>query len=126
MIPRIVGQLMAVAMVAMLGWIGWQWFQINGHKAQAFLLKSQLLEAQGELAVQKANAATLRGQIQRQNDAVDEAAREAARVRAAALRARDAALADLKEAEADYATLRKDWPQDCVAAVERVRERRGL
>ena len=121
MIPRIVGQLMAVAMVAMLGWIGWQWFQINGHKAQAFLLKSQLLEAQGELAVQKANAATLRGQIQRQNDAVD-----AARVRAAALRARDAALADLKEAEADYATLRKDWPQDCVAAVERVRERRGL
>tara|TARA_E500000305_G_C3950846_1_gene202104 strand:- start:47 stop:427 length:381 start_codon:yes stop_codon:yes gene_type:complete len=126
MIPRIVGQLMAVAMVAMLGWIGWQWFQINGHKAQAFLLKSQLLEAQGELAVQKANATTLRGQIQRQNDAVDEAAREAARVRAAALRARDAALADLKEAEADYARLRKDWPQDCVAAVERVRERRGL
>ena len=41
MIPRIVGQLMAVAMVAMLGWIGWQWFQINGHKAEAFQLKLQ-------------------------------------------------------------------------------------
>jgi len=126
MIPRIVGQLMAVAMVAMLGWIGWQWFQINGHKAQAFLLKSQLLEAQGELAVQIANTATLRGQIQRQNDAVDLAAREAARVRADALRARDAALVALQGAQDDYARLREDWPQDCVSAVDRVREELGL
>jgi len=126
MIPRIVGQLMAVAMVAMLGWIGWQWFQINGHKAQAFLLKSQLLEAQGELAVQIANTATLRGQIQRQNDAVDLAPSEAARVRADALRARDAALVALQGAQDDYARLREDWPQDCVSAVDRVREELGL
>lgn len=126
MIPRIIAQVMAVAMVAMLAWIGWQWLQINGEKAKAFMLKSELLAAQGELAVQTANNATLRTQIQRQNDAVAEAAREAARVRAAALRARDAALLALRDAQSDYTRLQEDWPQDCVSAVQLVREELGL
>lgn len=126
MIPRIIAQVMGVVMVLMLAWIGRQWFQIHGYKVQARLLHDDLLVAQGDLALEKANNSTLRNQIRIQNDAVDAAAREAARIRAEALRARDVALADLEEAQADYARLRKDWPQDCVAAVERVRERRGL
>ena len=126
MIPRIVAQVMGLAMVAMLVWIGFQWFQINGHKAKAFALQSELLATQGELAVQTANNSTLRAQIQRQNDAIDQAAREAARIRAEALRARDAALADLKEAQDDYERLKDSWPDDAEGAVARVREELGL
>ncbi|WP_027949875.1 hypothetical protein [Haliea salexigens] len=121
-LPHIVG----LTLIALLVFAGWQWVTGLGYRAQAAALRMQLLECQGDLAVQTANTATLKGQIQRQNDAVDAAASEAARVRADALRARDAALVALRGAQDDYARLREDWPQDCVSAVDRVREALGL
>lgn len=121
-LPHIVG----LTLIALLVFAGWQWVTGLGYRAQAAALRMELLECQGDLAVQTANNATLRGQIQRHNAAVDAAAREAARVRAEALRARDAALVALRGAQDDYARLREDWPQDCVSAVDRVREELGL
>ena len=115
-------QIIIIALVVLAGLAAWQWVSSIGYRAQAAALKLELLEVQGELALQTANNSVLRAQIQRQSDAVDAAAREAARVRAEALRARDAALADLEDAQADYARLREDWPQDAVQAVLRVRE----
>tara|TARA_R110001599_G_scaffold33832_5_gene108859 strand:+ start:12813 stop:13202 length:390 start_codon:yes stop_codon:yes gene_type:complete len=121
-LPHIVG----LTLIALLVVAGWQWVAGLGYRAQAAALRMELLECQGDLAVQTANTATLMGQIQRQNDAVDLAAREAARVRADALRARDAALVALRGVQDDYARLREDWPQDCVSAAQRVREELGL
>lgn len=121
-LPQIVGVVLLLLAVT----AAWQWLTSSGYRAQAKALQMQLLECQGALAVETANTATLRGQIQRQNDAVDAAAREAARVRSDALRARDAALVALQSARADYDRLRRDWPQDCVSAAQRVREELGL
>tara|TARA_R110002073_G_scaffold274269_2_gene437781 strand:- start:30 stop:413 length:384 start_codon:yes stop_codon:yes gene_type:complete len=121
-LPHIVG----LTLIALLVFAGWQWVTGLGYRAQAAALRMELLECQGDLAVQVANNSILKAQIQRQNDAVDLAAREAARVRADALRARDAALVALQVAQDDYARLREDWPQDCVSAAQRVREELGL
>jgi len=119
-------QIIIVALVVLVGLAAWQWVSSIGYRAQAAALKLDLLEVQGELAVQTANNSTLRAQIQRQNDAIDQAVREAARIRADALRARDATLADLKEAQDDDERRKDSWPDDAEGAVARVREELGL
>ena len=96
------------------------------HKARAAMLQSQLTTCQTELAVQIANNYALRGSIQAQNEAVEAMRLEGEQRRRDALEARDAALVALNRARGDYARLRKDWPQDCVSAVDRVREELGL
>jgi hypothetical protein len=112
--------------MAVVAFAGWQWFAANGHKAKAALVQMQLLESQGELAVQTANNSVLRSQVLAANNAVEEARKEGERKRAEALKARDEALKNLEKTEERYEKLAKDWPHDCGSAVSRIREEYGI
>jgi thymidylate kinase len=117
---------MPYILMAVVAFAGWQWFAANGHKAKAALVQMQLLEAQGDLAIQTANNSILRSQVLAANNAVEEARKEGEKKRAEALRARDEALKNLEKTEERYEKLAKDWPQDCGSAVARIREEYGI
>jgi hypothetical protein len=126
MIRIVLQQIMPYILMAVVAFAGWQWFAASGHKAKAALVQMQLLQAQGELAVQTANNSVLRSQILAANNAVEEARKEGERRRAEALKARDEALKNLEKTEEKYDKLAKDWPEDCSSAVSRIREEYGI
>ena len=126
MLRIVLQQLMPYILMAVVAFAGWQWFAANGHKAKAALVQMQLLESQGELAIQTANNSILRSQVIAANKAVDEARKEGERKRAEALKARDEALRNLEKTEEKYERLAKDWPEDCSTAVSRIRDEYGL
>jgi hypothetical protein len=119
-------QFMPYLVAAAIAFAGWQWISANGHEAKAILIQSQLSVCQGELAVQTANNSILRTQIERQNAAVEEAREYGERKRQEALKARDKAIESLQNTQYEYDQLRKDWPQDCVSAVKKIREELGI
>jgi len=113
-----------VASLAILA--GWQYVTSLGYKTQASALKAQLATVQGDLTLCKSSSASRLAQIEAQSSAVDEAMRLGELRREAAVKARNDALKALGETQARYARLQRDWPQDCVSAVDRVRQEYGL
>jgi hypothetical protein len=118
--------LIALALAALVVLAGWQYVTSLGYKAQASALKAQLATVQGELSICKSNSASRLAQIEAQNGAVDEAKRLGEARRKAAIEARNEAVKALQYTQAKYARLQRDWPQDCVSAVDRVRQEYGL
>ena len=55
-LPHIVG----LTLIALLVFAGWQWVTGLGYRAQAAALRMELLECQGDLAVQVANNSILK------------------------------------------------------------------
>lgn len=121
-LPHLVGA--AVLILACLA--AWQWVTGLGHRAHAQTLQVELADLRSDLANCRASAASRLEQIARQNEAVQQARREAEDRREAALAARDEALDVLSETQARYDRLRENWPQGCVEAVARVRQEYGL
>lgn len=130
MIDRLLGifgpQTLAIIIAVLLGVIGFQYVAIAGYKVAAAENGKAVSALSTEISVKDANLEALQDAITRQNDAVVLAAQEAAKKREAALAARDAAIEALTVVQGDYAKLRKTWPQECVAAVARVRKELGL
>ncbi len=122
MITRLMGALI-VALVAL---VGWQQLQIQGYKVDAARTETKLAALSTEVSQKEANNVALLAEISAQNTAFSTMQRVADEKRKAAIIARDTALAALNKAKGDYARLRKDWPQECVAAVNRVRQELGL
>ena len=118
--------LIALALAALVILAGWQYVTSLGYKAQASALKAQLATVQGELSICKSNSASRLAQIEAQNGAVDEARRLGELRRESAVKARNDALKALQDTQARYARLQREWPQDCVSAVDRVRQEYGL
>lgn len=119
-------QTLAIIIAVLLGVIGFQYITIAGYKVAVAENSKAVSALSTEISVKDANLAAMRDAITRQNDAVVLAAQEAAKKREAALAARDAAIEALTVVQGDYAKLRKTWPQECVAAVSRVRKELGL
>ena len=117
---------MPYIVAALIAFAGWQWFSANEYKVKAALIQSELSLCQGELAVQTANNSILRTQIERQNKAIEEAKRKGERRREEALIARDQAIESLQNTQGEYNQLRKNWPEDCVSAVNNIRKELGL
>jgi len=121
-LPQIIGAvLLALAILA-----GYQWVTGLGYRAQAAALKIELVSVTEQLTGCKANSASRLAQIEAQNGAVDEAKRVGDARRTAAIEARDNAVRAMRDTQARYARLQADWPQDCVSAVDRVRQEYGL
>ena len=118
--------MIALALLALAILAGYQWVTGLGYRAQAAALKVELLSVTEQLTGCKANSASRLAQIEAQINALDEAKRQGDRRRMVAIEARDAALLALDDTQARYARLQSDWPQDCVSAVERVRQEYGL
>ena len=121
-LPHIVG----VVVLCLLALAGWQYVTSLGWKAKASALQAQLATVQGDLTACEANSASRLAQIEAQNNAVDEARRLGEARRRAAIEARNEAVRALQDTQARYARLQRDWPQDCVSAVDRVRQEYGL
>ena len=119
-------KVMAYIMAAMLVFMGWQWVQIAGYKVAAASQETEMAQKNAELGVAKANNSVLNQAIDKQNMSIELAAQEAARKRAAALAARDQAVADLASMQENYASLKNSWPKDCVVAVGMARRELGL
>ena len=119
-------KVMAYIMAAMLVFMGWQWVQIAGYKVAAASQETEMAQKNAELGVAKANNSVLNQAINKQNMSIELAAQEAARKRAAALAARDQAVADLASMQENYASLKNSWPKDCVVAVGMARRELGL
>jgi len=130
MIDKLLGvfgpQTLAIIIVALLGVIGWQYVTIAGYKVANAESDKAVAALATEISVKDANLVALQDTIQRQNASIELAAKEAASKRAAALAARDKAVADLEAVRGDYTKLRKAWPKECVAAVSMVRKELGL
>lgn len=118
--------LIALSLVALVVFAGWQYVTSLGWKAKASALQAQLATVQGDLSVCESNSASRLAQIEAQNNAVDEARRLGEARRRAAIEARNEAVKALQDTQARYARLQRDWPQDCVSAVDRVRQEYGL
>ena len=118
--------LIALIVAALAILAGWQYVTSLGYKAQASALQARLATVQGDLSVCAANNASRLAQIEAQSNAVNEARRLGELRREAAVKARNDALKALGETQARYARLQRDWPQDCVSAVDRVRQEYGL
>src|SRR6056297_1704284 len=118
--------IIAGALLCLLVLAGWQYVTSLGWKAKAATLQAQLATVQGDLTACEANAASRLAQIEAQNSAVDEARRLGEARRKAAIEARNEAVKALQDTQARYARLQRDWPQDCVSAVDRVRMEYGL
>jgi acyl-coenzyme A synthetase/AMP-(fatty) acid ligase len=121
-LPQIIGAaLLAMALLA-----AWQYVSSLGYKAKASALQAQLATVQGDLTMCNANSSSRLAQIEAQNGAVDEAKRVGDARRKAAIEARDDAVKAMQDTQARYARLQADWPEDCVSAVDRVRQEFGL
>ena len=118
--------IIALSLAALAILAGWQYVTSLGWKAKASALQAQLATVQGDLSVCESNSASRLAQIEAQNGAVDEARRLGEARRRAAIEARDHAVKALQDTQARYARLQRDWPQDCVSAVDRVRQEHGL
>ena len=118
--------IIALSLAALAILAGWQYVTSLGWKAKASALQAQLATVQGDLSVCESNSASRLAQIEAQNGAVDEARRLGEARRRAAIEARDHAVKALQDTQARYARLQRDWPQDCVSAVDRVRQEYGL
>jgi len=118
--------IIALSLAALVILAGWQYVTSLGWKAKASALQAQLATVQGDLTACESNSASRLAQIEAQNGAVDEARRLGELRREAAVKARNDALKALGETQARYARLQRDWPQDCVSAVDRVRQEYGL
>lgn len=115
-----------VLLAGAIGLAGWQYIQIAGYKVALAETGKALDGISTQLSVCEANGEGLRLNIDRQNQAIEQAATEAALKREAALAARDTALAALEASRSDYARLRRAWPKDCVTAVSQARVELGL
>lgn len=118
--------IIALSLAALAILAGWQYVTTLGWKAKASALQAQLATVQGDLTACEANSASRLAQIEAQNNAVDEARRQGEARRRAAIEARNEAVKALQDTQARYARLQRDWPQDCVSAVDRVRQEYGL
>lgn len=121
-LPHIVGGVV----LCLITLAGWQYVTSLGWKAKASALQAQLATVQGDLTACEANSESRLAQIEAQNNAVDEARRLGEARRRAAIEARNEAVRALQDTQARYARLQRDWPQDCVSAVDRVRQEYGL
>ena len=118
--------IIAGVLLCLLVLAGWQYVTSLGWKAKASALQAQLATVQGDLTACEANSASRLAQIEAQNSAVDEARRLGEARRKAVIEARNEAIKALQDTQAKYARLQRDWPQDCVSAVDRVRMEYGL
>jgi uncharacterized iron-regulated membrane protein len=125
-LTMIITKIMAATIMGLLVVVGLEWIAIQGYKVDAARTGSALAALSTELSQKEANNMALMAEISAQNTAFSTMQRVADEKRKAAIVARDAALAALNKAKGDYARLRKDWPQECVAAVARVRQELGL
>lgn len=117
---------MVAVVVSLLSLVTWQYLQIAAYKVAVAESGKAVAALATEISVKDASLAALQGAVATQNAAVQKAADEAKRKRDAALAARDAAVAALETVKGDNARLRRNWPQDCVAAVGMVRKELGL
>lgn len=119
-------KILAGVIAALLALNGWQFIQIAGYKVASAECAETVAELNAAVGIAQANNVAIAQALATQNAGIEAMAQETAKKKAAALAARDKALADLKSMQGDYARLRKSWPQDCVSAVTEARRELGL
>jgi len=123
---RYLFHLIAAGALCLVLLLAYQWITGFGYRAQTAAARLELAKVRGQLIQCKGTAASRLSQLEAQNAATEDARRLGEQRRRSALDSRNEALRALKDTQAKFARLQQEWPQDCVSAVDRVRQEYGL
>ena len=120
------GVLALLVAIVFAGRFTWNLLSNATSKARVAQLEVEVSELENKLTTATYSKNILEWQLASRKRAYENLRDDAARRANLAAEQERLAEVDLARVKADYAKLRRDWPEDCVSAVELVRERRGL